>query len=93
MALHLNAVCPGQIVTQVFEHSGHRLNQGSNRDLNAILYRIGLTPSRHRIEARVYLGTEAVRKFGLGHSTGSVIETRRRICAIAPFENERFTMS
>ena len=87
MALHLNTVCPGQIVTQISEPSGHRLNQGSNRDLNAILYRIGLTPTRHRNEARVDLGTEAVGKFGPGHITDSAIETQRSIRAIAPIEN------
>jgi transposase len=59
----------------------HRLDRSGNRQLNAALYRIAITQSRHHAEARAYLE----RKQAEGKSRREAIRCLKRLLARAVF--------
>jgi transposase len=63
------------------ERVRHRLNRGGNRRLNAILYRIVLTQSRHSIQARAYLD----RRMSEGRTRKEAVRALKRYVVRAIF--------
>ena len=68
-------------IGRVRQPERHRLDRGGNRQLNAALYRIAITQSRHHPGARVYLE----RKQAEGKTRREAIRCLKRLLARAVF--------